>query len=517
MKFMQKMNIFKKLRSQGNMTMTVILILGIIAVLNFISLSVFLRLDLTQNKDYSISKVSKRTVASLDDVVNINVYFSRNLPPKFINLEQEVRDTISEYENYSGGKIRSSYIDPTSFTDPVNELSSLGIAPLQFNVMRNDSYEVVQGFMGMTVSYRGKTESIPVIQSSQNLEYVLTTTIKKLTADKKMTVGLVSSHGTVDAAQYAENVYNALEDLYYMAEVDLRDENETLESVDTLVIIGPREPFEEADLKKIDDFIMSGRPAIMLVDGVVIDPQTGPKRNRIGLDTMLNKYGLKLNNDLIADVSNSMVSIPTGFFNVNVNYPLWPKVMSEGFDKENAMVSSLESLTLPWVSSIELMNENIDSGKTKVDVLVRSTEKACAQTSTFDINPQNDSTTCSETAQYDFAVYLSGLIKSAYNEGKETEGRLILVADSDFATDQFYAQYSDNTTFLQNLVDGVTLDEDLISIRSQGVTERPIKTIEKGTKEFIRYANIFGMTVLVLIFGLLRYFLRRKDKFSDQI
>lgn len=505
------------LKDKGNLGATIALVIGILVVLNFISYNIFLRLDLTENKDYSITKVSRKTVSSLDDVVNIKVYFSKNLPPQFTNLEQEIRDILSEYENYSGGRVKTNYIDPSSFENPLEELTQLGIAPLQFNVMRDDSYEVVQGYMGMIIQHGGEQEVVPMIDSSRNLEYTVTTAIKKLTADKRMAIGLVTSHGAIDAGTYARNVYKALEDLYEIREVDLKSEEENLENIDTLLIFGPRETFEEADLKKLDSFIMSGRPVIMLIDGVLIDPQIGPYQSQIGIEGLLNNYGLKFNNNLVADTSNSMVSLPTGLFNININYPLWPKVMKENFSQDNVMVSSLESLTLPWVSSIDTVEENIDQENTRVEVLAKSTPDACAQSETFNINPQSNIMNCSETREYNFAVYLSGKIKSAYEEGKEAESRIILVGDSDFATDQFYAQASDNTAFLQNLVDGVTLDEDLINIRSQGVTERPIKKLKKGTKETIRYLNIFGVTVLVLVFGLLRYFLRRKNKLIDQI
>ncbi len=512
MKFIKKIKLSDHLKKNGNFSLTVILVIGILIALNFISYQMFVRFDLTENKDYSISKVSRKTVSKLDDVVNIKVYFSKNLPPKFRNLEQEIKDILDEYKNYSGGNVEVAFIDPSSFEDPLNELTQKGIAPLQFNVMRNDSYEVVQGFMGMVIQYGDQREVVPMIDSSRNLEYTVTTAIKKLTSESMMTVGLLSSHGVIDAGTHARKFYKGLEDLYKVEEIDLKAEDVVMDNIDTLVMFGPREPFEEAELEKIDAFVMSGRPLIVLMDGVLIDPRTGPYRNKIGFDSLLNKYGVKLNKNLIADVSNSMVSIPTGLFNVNINYALWPKVVKKNFDQDNAVVSSLESLTLPWVSSIDIVEENIDKDKVDISIMARSTKDACAQNATFNIDPQAKTTDCEDTRQYDLAVSLAGELKSAFEEGRSAEAKVMVVADSDFPTDQFYNQSSDNVTFLQNMVDSVTLDEDLINIRSQGVTERPIKKLDKTTKNIIRYANIFGMTVLVLAFGLLRYFLRRRNK-----
>ena len=103
---------FNKLFNKTNSTALIIIVIGILAVVNFFSYNIFYRLDLTQNKDYSISKASKKTVADLKDIVNIKAYFSANLPTQYINLRQEVGDILEEYANYSGGKVKVEFIDP---------------------------------------------------------------------------------------------------------------------------------------------------------------------------------------------------------------------------------------------------------------------------------------------------------------------------------------------------------------------------------------------------------------------
>jgi hypothetical protein len=61
------------------------------------------------------------------------------------------------------------------------------------------------------------------------------------------------------------------------------------------------------------------------------------------------------------------------------------------------------------------------------------------------------------------------------------------------------------------------LGDDLIAIRSKGVTERPLKEITEPAKATIRYANIFGLTAAVILFGMARYFLRRRKRSADEI
>jgi ABC-type uncharacterized transport system involved in gliding motility auxiliary subunit len=92
----------------------------------------------------------------------------------------------------------------------------------------------------------------------------------------------------------------------------------------------------------------------------------------------------------------------------------------------------------------------------------------------------------------------------------------VVVGDSDFATDMFTGGGADNMLFFQNLVDGLSLDSDLINIRAKTATERPITLPDKKAKETMRYLNIFGVTVVVLVIGMLRYFLRRRNKKIEQ-
>jgi ABC-type uncharacterized transport system involved in gliding motility auxiliary subunit len=90
-----------------------------------------------------------------------------------------------------------------------------------------------------------------------------------------------------------------------------------------------------------------------------------------------------------------------------------------------------------------------------------------------------------------------------------------LVGDSDFLRDSLSGG-SDNLIFFQNLVDSLTLDEGLINIRSKGIASRPLQELSDGSKASIRYLNVFGLTVLALIFGLWRYYSRRKSRLADE-
>jgi ABC-type uncharacterized transport system involved in gliding motility auxiliary subunit len=229
----------------------------------------------------------------------------------------------------------------------------------------------------------------------------------------------------------------------------------------------------------------------------------------------LENYGIKLNHDLVLDVSSAMASFTQGFITFSTNYPFWPKILKQGFDQDNVSVAKLESIVLPWVSSLEVIEEIISENN--VSYLVRTTPKAWVQADNFSLNPQQMFVPTRNTGQRNLAVSISGRFNSAYGDGSTDTGRLIVVGDSDFMTDGFVQRNPDNLIFFQNLVDSLSLDEDLINIRSKGITDRPIKELSNIAKAGIRYSNIFGLTLVVVAFGLIRYFIRRRSKFVDEL
>jgi len=505
-------NFLKKFIKKDNKAITIILVLAIFSVVNFLSTNIFLRFDITQNKDYSISNVSKKTAKNIDDIINIKAYFSGNLPPKYLNLQQEIKDILDEYESYSKGKINIEYIDPT--TDEIKaELKKKGIPALRFNVMKNDAFEVVQGYIGLSFEYADKQEIIPMISNTANLEYNVTLAIKKIIADSVPVLGIVSSNGVVKKEEMGFAL-RKLQELYEIKFIDLKADDKISDSVKTLMIVGPKEKFGEEELKKIDEFVISGRPLVLLADGINVERGMKVSKNNTDVNKILENYGLKINNDLILDTSSGRASFSQGFLTFMVDYPLWPKVISDNFNQNNVMVANLSSLMLPWVSSIEKTKE-IDGLNTIY--LARSTRNGWAQKDNFKLNPQEISKTKGENGQYNFAIFAQGKLKSAFSDKEIDNARLIVVSDSDFTTDVFLKQNPDNLIFFQNLVDGLSLDEDLITIRSGGISEKPLKPVSKEKKSLLRYLNIFGMTILVLGFGLLRYFLRRKSKAIDSI
>ncbi len=89
-----------KIRISTNVILMILIVAGVLAVVNFIAQRHFFRLDLTENKQYTISDATRKIVGNLDDLVNVKIFFSHKLPPQMVNLENQISDLFDELEAY---------------------------------------------------------------------------------------------------------------------------------------------------------------------------------------------------------------------------------------------------------------------------------------------------------------------------------------------------------------------------------------------------------------------------------
>jgi len=509
------MDMKRQSRKKTEAGISIVLIIGILAVVNFFSYQTFARFDLTANRDYSIAPASRQLAAGLDDLVSIKVFFSEPLPPEYITLKRDVTDILDEYRVYSRGQIKVVYLNPLADENVEREAMMLGIPAIQFNSYAKDKYEIVKGYLGIAVIKGARSEIIPVVQNTGNLEYQISLAVKKVTSQSRPEIALVKSHGALSAEGEISATVKQLQELYEVKNIDLKTEEIPTTAL-ALIIAGPKEAFADAELKKIDHFFLAGKSLLVLWDGVKVGEGLSAEKNPAGLNTILEKYGLRVNEDLVLDRAAGMASFSQGFFAFTLPYPYWPKITKNGLNQENAAVSRLESVVLPWTSSLNIKSD-ILTDKTRVDILVKTSPDSWRLTDNFNLSPQQNFSPTGGQGSQDVVVYLEGHFSSAFGEESTDQGRLIVAGDSDFLTDRIAANMPDNLIFFQNLVDVLALDDDLIKIRSKGVSERPIRILSDGARNFLRYGNIFALTLIVIIFGFTRYYFRRRTRFADEL
>ena len=185
----------RRLKYGSNYIVLSLIVLGILAVLNFFFIRHFYRIDLTQDKRFTLTSSTKEVLSNLDDLINIKLYFTKKLPPYLVNLKGDITDVLDEFQAYAGGNISVTFIDPTDNPAMQQELRFMGIPQIQLNIIEKDQAQLTNIYLGMAIFYADKKEVIPFISNTSNLEYDLTSKILKLTSTESKTVGIYTGTG----------------------------------------------------------------------------------------------------------------------------------------------------------------------------------------------------------------------------------------------------------------------------------------------------------------------------------
>jgi gliding-associated putative ABC transporter substrate-binding component GldG len=526
----------RRLKYSSNYIALTLIVLGILTVLNFFFIRHFTRIDLTQDKRYTLTSSTKEMLGNLDDIVNIKLYLSKKLPPYLVNLKREVTDILDEYKAYSGGNLPIKLIDPTENPKLQQELRFMGIPQVQLNIIEKDQAQLTNVYFGMAIFYADKKEVIPFINETRTLEYDLTSAIIKVTSSETKTIGIFTGKDHALSEDYQETK-QILEKQYKVEEVELKEGEESLGKSDTLIISGSRE-LKDTQKYEIDQFLMQGGKIVFLIDTVEIKEGLQASSVKPGIDDLLEHHGVKVEENLVLDRSNAPAAFRSGFMTFQLPYPFWVKVMSKGFSPDNPAVSNLESLVLPWTSTVKVLEGKV-AGIT-ITELAKSTPFSWTRKGFYMLNPQQKFYSPEiKTESHLLALAASGKFKSFYidkpiptaeesKDKKEAEAKretikespetqIIVIGNSRFINNEFLSRFRDNRVFFLNIIDWLTLGEQLIGIRSRGATDRPLKETTEYMKTLIKSFNMFGVPILLILFGLLRFYLRRRKKRAEAL
>lgn len=522
----------RRLKYGTNYLALVLIVLGIIAVLNFLLFRHFARIDLTQDRRYTLTSSTKGVLKNLDDIVTIKLYFSKKLPPYLVNLKREIVDILDEYRAYAVGNLSLKFIDPTDDPQLQQELRFMGIPQVQLNIIERDQAQLTNVYFGAAIFYADKKEALPFINDTRNLEYDLTSSLVKVTSTETKTVGILAGAPS-DLSKDYQVSQQLLGKQYKVERVELSGEAGISKVINTLIVAAPRELNNHQNYE-IDQFLMRGGKIVFLIDTIEIAEGTlqgSPFSS--GIDDLLEHYGIKVEQNLVLDRSNVPAAFRSGFMTFQIPYPFWVKVMSKGFSPDNPAVSNLESLVLPWTSSVTTLKENA-TGAT-ITELAKSTPFSFVRKGFYMLDPQqNFLSPGMKTESYTLALAASGKFKSFFADKpvptteeksdkkkaeppKETikespDTQMVVIGNARFINDDFLTQFKENQVFLLNIIDWLTLGEQLIGIRSLGVTDRPLQETTEQVKSLIKSLNMFGIPALLILFGLINFYLRRRRK-----
>ena len=399
-----------KHRSQA-MAMLIAMI-TIIVLANITIQYIPLTLDITEDKEYTLSATTQQTLKSLDDVVTINGYFSKNLNSRLLPIKRRVDDLLGEYQRQAGSNLIVRFVDPKEDTKIQEEVDSMGIPAIQFEILDKDKYEVANGYMGIGILYENKKQVIPVVNSLDTLEYDLTAGIKKVTAKTNPSVAILTSHGTWDMEKEITKVVGSLQQRFDVIPLSLNTATSIEQNIKTIVIAGPKEQFNDWELYLLDQFVMNGGSLVLFNNNILINQNLQGTLNHTGIEKLFSSYGVSSEDSLVGDQSNETASFRTNFGFFAVAYPYWVKITQQGLNKDSAIVNRIAGAVLPWASSLTLAQSDT---KTQRTALITSSDLAWRQKDINQIQPQQGTIPASKQSSV-LAAQITGKLTSYFTK-----------------------------------------------------------------------------------------------------
>lgn len=484
----------------------------IVIAVNLLGGQIHGRLDLTRGGLFTLSEGSRSILGGLDDLVQVTLFASQELPPE-IQLElRDVRDLLSDMKGSSDGNLSVTEVNPDNSEDAAAQAAAYGVQQVEFNVMRNDEFEVRRGYYGLVATYADDREVFPVIDRTDDLEFRLVSAIARMTATSKKSVLFVSDAGAKPATAIP-GMQDVLGDRYDLRAMSLTNDSlpaPSPDSVSVVVVAGPTGPLDSVTVRHIQSYVDRGGAALFLLDPIEIDPQTGESIPiHTGLEPLLAERGVRMADSVLVDLASSeRVNVgQQGAFSVIAAYPLWPIVLPAG---DNVMTRGMSGMTLGWAGAMEITDS------TQATPIWVTSEAGGVRGATLSILPQQDF--APPEGQMGVRVAAAALDASQETEasgegegdGGGGPGRIVVVADGTFAEREFVQANPQNIIFVANAIDWLAQEEALIRIRSKDRTPPNLVFTSDTTRDVLKWGNLAGMPLLFALFGLFRVTGRRR-------
>lgn len=476
-----------------------------VLILNLLGNHVRGRLDLTRDNLFTLSDGSRRIMGGLDDVVNLRLFVSGDLPPEIQLLLRDVRDLVADLDNASNGMLAATEINPDGDNDAEEEARSLGIVPIEFNVLRDDELQVKRGYFGLAVTYADEQEVIPFVDRADDLEFRLVSSVAAMTTETTPTVAFMSGFGAKESFHY-QSFRQAMADRYHVTSLDIENDSAGVlrpDTIDVLVVAAPTEPVSDEVASAIGDYLDAGGAGLLLMERHAINPQQGPMATAVvtGLEELLSDRGVEATSQMVFDLRSSQsVSMGRqGIFNVIRPYPLWPIVFRGA---PHATNRNLENMTLVWASPFVWEEDD-----PTITALWTTTEAGGAQPGGGMIDPSMEIPVTEEDlgVQVVAVAVDPGLAEVGDDGGGEDApgGRIVAVGDADFLEER-YVQSGQNLAFAANAVDWLAQDEVLIGIRSKNRQPPALVFESELGQNFLKWSSLVGVPALFILFGFVR-------------
>ena len=482
------------------------------------------RLDLTNDKLFSLSSGTEEIASGLSRPITLQYYFSEKeaiaIPPLF-RYGTRVQDLLEEIAQKSDGMIRLEVIDPKPFTSANQEALSYGLQAIS----GGGGTSVYMGLVGTDDTNRLEIISRFSESRERFLEFDIAKIIYLLAQDKKPKLAVLSglpmqfghggAMGFLQGASQPYIIYAQLSQFYELVDLELTF-NVIPRDVDVLLIVHPPE-LSTVQLFRIDQFILAGNPALIFVDpyaemsqfnapdGVfTLNGNIEPSSN---FTPLFAAWGVAFDpNQAIVDFNlGQKVEVGQPPNTQLVDLINWLGIGEDSLAKDDPITAFLSVINFASVGALEF------TGKTGLQfepMITTSADAALVPVEKISGNFDPQALIMETTPQgaYTLVGRISGHAQTVFPEGLDgtpgtLEGNINLIvgADADIFEDQFWARIrqdnfgrdslvpiADNAAFIVNAIDHLSGSEGLISLRARGVSKKPLEKFHQLRDEATR-------------------------------
>jgi ABC-type uncharacterized transport system involved in gliding motility auxiliary subunit len=319
-------------------------------------------------------------------------------------------------------------------------------------------------------------------------EQELTGGLVRLMNPASQTVYFLTGHGEYNPEDQGDQSYSmvkrTLESKNYTVKVlNLLAENKIPDDAQAIIIAGPRQPLNQAEVDLLKGYLASGGALIPMLEPIPVT-NFGDAADPLA-EYLLSEWGIQLSKDIVVDLTSQQ--------------PFAPYAAVYG---RHAITEPIQntSTQFPTARSVRAAAA---SGASLVE-LVLTSQQSWAETSLEGIAEGT------ANIQYDEGQDTIGPVPLAVvGENFENKARLVVFGDSDFAIDANFSAYA-NGDLIVNAVDWAAGQEDLISLTPKNQTTRMLLSPKQTTMNLILLGTVIILPGLALLGGVMVFFQRRR-------
>jgi len=545
-----------------------------LAVLLVSRLSSFfsVRLDLTEDKRYTLSAPSHDVLSGLKNDVYIQVYLNGEMPIAFKKLKRSVKELLDEFRIASGRKVDYEFINPSDARDvktrnnQYQSLISKGLNPVNIQAKDEEggsSQKII--FPGMIVNYNGI--EIPVnflrnnpalspeqnlLHSMEGLEYEMIQTISTVSSDTIYKVAFIEGHGELPEVAVADLTLS-LAKFFTVDRGIIGGRPGIIDKYAAIIVAGPEKSFDEKDKLVIDQYIMNGGKVLWLYEEVKADEdslnfgETVALYRPLNIEDQLFKYGARVNPSIIQDMQCMLIpmKVVSGGSQQQIVPVPWLYYPLLEPSPKHPVTRNINKVLGKFVNYIDTVGR--DQGIKKTILLETSGYTRIINPPVLISLKEADQRT--DERQFNksglpVAVLLSGKFNSAFRNRmindlvddksfrirlQSAETKMIVVADADIirndvsrigttetplplGQDRYTMQTFGNKDFLVNCLNYLVDDNGIMELRSRELKLRLLnKTAIKQKRVMIEMVNVISPVLLVILGGFIYTIIRRRN------